>query len=299
MRYLYEYVLRLTPKEEAEYFVWGRLVHEVGELRKQDVEIGDAVAAVRKKVEEEIVKKLLGPKQIELLDHFLSVLPYVYTGYYIRWAKEDLRYEVLHTEHKFELKLPFTEGDIVHVIFKGKIDCILRDISCGMVLNGETKTAKATGDNFWQQKELDPQPIGYAYAAHESIGLNVKGCLYDIFKKPGIKQRQGESLEHFTERLGLTYASAEGREKYFERNKIYFDTDRVENYWVELVHVAHMIYHSWINGYWPKHHPGNRFGGCAYRSLCVNSGNDGICSDPQILEKFYVRSAEEFNPELM
>jgi hypothetical protein len=181
----------------------------------------------------------------------------------LKYHEQDKRYESLGGEKsggEFELPLP------CGWVFRGRIDKFVRDTKTGELIVWERKTTAQTGDSFWDSIPLDSQPKGYLLAGQRYFGYNTTSVIYDVWKKPQIKQKIGETREQFTQRLGEVYLLK--RDKYFERRQVQFSQTAIDEHFHEVDFSARMIQHCMEEGIWPKYHPRNRKGGCAYKAIC-------------------------------
>ncbi len=276
-KFFCEYIRRLSPTKEPDYFRWGTLTHMCAECAEtgQDVEVG--IEKFRRRIE----ARPHTPRVLEETEEMCKLAPRVADAHFLRWHEEDQYYEHLGVESKFSMPLPCGWQ------FEGKIDKPMRDTRTGEVLILERKTAAKTDESYWANIMLDSQPKGYILAAQKALGLDVHKVLYDVYGKPQIRLRQGETPEAFTVRLGDTYLH--DYKKYFQRRMIPFTPEEITAYEQDIDMVAQDIEHHIENALWPKHHPQNRFGGCAFLPLCTRGDESG----------YYVRPEKELNPELV
>ncbi len=276
-KFLCEYVRRLSPIKEPVYFRWGTLTHICAEQQDKDEPIADGIEQFRQKVE----SRPHTDRVLEETEEMCKLAPRVADAHFLRWHKEDQYYEHLGVEKKFSMKLPCGWD------FQGKIDKPMRDTRTGEELILERKTAAKVDENYWADIQLNSQPKGYLLAAQEALGLNAHRVLYDVYGKPQIRQRQNETPEAFTERLGDTYLH--DYMKYFQRRLIPFTPEEIEAYKWDLDGVAQDIEAHLISGNWSKHHPQNRFGACAFLPICTRGDESG----------FFIRDEKTLNPELV
>lgn len=278
-KFFLEYVLRLTPKREASYFRWGSLVHAGTECMDHGEDPNDAIVAERQRAE----KRCLPPDELEEVDGMCNLLPTVMDAYLLRWSEDDKHYEMLGGEErggKFTLELP------CGWLFKGKIDKMVRDVRTGKELNWERKTAASVNDQYFEDVLLDSQPKGYLLAAQRCFGINSQAVVYDMIGKPGIKHKKWQTREMFIQELGEKYLL--DRMALFQRRRMPFDQKEIDAYYWEIDQVAQTIQWHLQEGIWPKHHPRNKIGGCAYKPICLHSD----------YSKFYTRDKNHLNPEL-
>ena len=75
----------------------------------------------------------------------------------------------------------------------------------GEIVLGEWKTAAVVNRDYMQRLEIDFQVSTYLWAASCLYGRPVRKMVYRVAKKPTIKQRKGESVEGYAERVKADY----------------------------------------------------------------------------------------------
>jgi len=279
-RFFLEYVCRYSPIIEADYFKWGRCVHAGMSCRDHEQPIEKAITEIR----EETMERCPPLVEIEEIDEMCTLLPTVLDAHLLKWHEDDENYEILGGESyggKFSLPLPSGW------LFKGKIDKLVRDIRSGKNLTWERKTAATIDDDYWEDVLLDSQPKGYLLAAQRCFGIQTRDVLYELFGKPQIRQKKWQTREMFIKELGEEYLLKQ--DKYLHRRRMPFEQADIDAYYWEIDQVAQMLQWHLEEGIWPKHHPKNRIGGCAYKPICLRDDTS----------KFYVRPPEKLNPELV
>lgn len=279
-KFFCEYVRRLTPKREASYFRWGSLVHAGEACHDHGESCQEAIAVARHDAEE----NCLPVAELKELDEMCQILPHALDGHLLRWGEDDKNYEMLGGETrggKFSLPLP------CGWLFEGKIDKIIRDVRTGKILTLERKTAAQVDDAYFEDVLLDSQPKGYILAAQRFFGFDAQGVLYDVYGKPGIREKKWQTREMYVKELQEKYLL--DRVKLFQRRRMPFEQKEIDAYFWDIDQVAQTIQWHLQEGIWPKHHPRNRIGGCCYRPICLRGDES----------KFHVRSLDEFNPELV
>jgi len=239
-----------------------------------------AVREARRDAEE----RCLPPEELQEVDEMCTLLPSVMDAHLLRWHKDDEHYETLGGESyygKFSLPLPCGYA------FEGKIDSVVRDIRSGKILTVERKTAAQADDEYFEDVLLDSQPVGYLLAVQRCFGFDAKDVLYDLYGKPGIREKKWQTREMYIQELGEKYLL--DREKLLLRRRMPFTQETIDAYFWDIDQVAQTIQWHLEEGIWPKHHPRNRIGGCAYKPICLRGDES----------KFYMRSMNEFNPELV
>ena len=121
------------------------------------------------------------------------------------------------------------------------------------------------------------------------LGFDTRTVWYDIIRKPALREKQSESHEQYVQRVCDVYLLE--RDKYCHREKYEFTEKEIDEYVWELVNAAEELKWRLETARWPKHHPGNRIGGCPFYSMCVH-GETSLT-----MKKFVMRKA--FHPELV
>lgn len=294
VKYFCEYILRLTSPEEPEYFTWGHMVHRMGECCDTGLVPAEAYLETCKLYTEEIERGLYTSKQQHFIDLRLNVLENMFTGHQLLHLSHDLQFEPLGAETKFSIPLEVeTKG--WEVFFMGKIDGFRREIASGLTYIWERKTAAQVNEYYWESKKLDSQPKGYVLGSHRGLGIRPMSVWYDVFVKPGIRQRKNETEEEYMQRLSEEYLL--NRTRYFQRREIgpYTQAEIDAYYWQLCQKADEIIWHI-EQGIWLPHHPSNRIGGCAYYPLCLN-GMPGKINN-RLLKRYIMRPPEAQHPEL-
>lgn len=125
---------------------------------------------------------------------------------YTEVYKEEA-FEVVEVEKvvKVRLQNPRTLKKSRTFDFMGKIDGLVRQGSAFYIL--EHKTTSDINQSYLDALELKVQPVLYAMAI-ESGGTPVKGVIYDIIEKPGIRMATGETEEEFEARKAALIAKS-------------------------------------------------------------------------------------------
>lgn len=116
-------------------------------------------------------------------------------------------FEVIDVEKVFCTKLqnPRTLKHSKTFAFQGKIDGLIKLDNAYYIL--EHKTTSSISDKYVDAIELKAQIALYAMAI-ENEGYPIKGAIYDIIEKPGIKMSKGETEEEFEARKAALIAKS-------------------------------------------------------------------------------------------
>jgi len=244
-KYFLSYIMLLTPDAEPEYFTWGKIVHRYAEGEDKGLEYIDVENTLRTEFELGGAGSDWLGVDPQTLEWMLQLAPSVMGAHLLRFPNDDTLFEDQGVERKFSFKLP------CGATMEGKVDKVVRHVNTGIIFNWERKTAAKTGDSYWHALQYAGQPKGYLLATQRVFGFDARRTIYDIFKKPQVRQRQGETRTQFITNLGKLYLLE--RQKYFERDEISFEQWELDAYLEELDMDARAINWCMANGIWPKH----------------------------------------------
>ncbi len=199
-RHYWRFEIGLQQERDADALRFGSAWHKCMEARATGATIEVAFQAA-----------IMG--KIELDELQVATLSGMLAGYYARYA-EDVVKEV-HPEVEFRLPLAGSRSFDV----AGKIDGlgVLHD---GRLVLIEHKTAGcdiAPDSDYWLRLRGNIQIMQYVLAAR-ALGWDVQVILYDVARKPSIRQKQNETAADFGDRLA---ADAKDRpEFYFARREV-------------------------------------------------------------------------------
>lgn len=158
------------------------------------------------------------------------------------------------------------------LVIVGKLDNIIADPKRAV---HELKTAKGIDEQRVLNVQTDPQTSLYywVYNRLAKTGEKLKGVVYDIIKKPSIRQKQSESKSEYIERLGTWYESMEGGIK-FHRDR--FDKPLIagEAVFNTVLKVGDEMrrYQTKDDFYQDFSYCIHEWGPCAYYQLCHRGG---------------------------
>lgn len=181
-RYRFEHVEGYMRVEEAHALRFGTLWHLLMEGYLGAVQYGtDPLEALAR----------LDGENVDPWD--LAKLRPLYLGYVARWWDEDragLNVLSIEREYEHDLVNPDTGHPSRTYRFGGRLDA---EVSIGgRLLVMEHKTSSddiAPGSDYWRQKRIDAQASNYLAAT------GAEGNLYDVVKKPTIRQLKATPVE--------------------------------------------------------------------------------------------------------
>jgi hypothetical protein len=128
-------------------------------------------------------------------------------AYHARWVDAD--FEVLGVEVSFVAPLinPATGAESKTYRLGGKIDAIVRMPNGDVYIVEHKSSSVEVGLDtpYWKKLRIDPQIANY-YVGARVLGFDVKGCLYDVLRKPAIKQKEIPLLDEEGSKIVLDAA---------------------------------------------------------------------------------------------
>lgn len=150
--------------------------------------------------------------------------------------------------------------------FAGRVDMIIHDdASKKSVWVIEHKTTSSIDDRFFERLAIDTQVTGYIYLASQ-IYDNVLGVIYNVIRKPSIRQTKSESKEDYFQRLKQDYL--ERPEFYFARQETVRNEAELKDFPEHVKTIAREI--SFASTHYPRNTSRcNLYGKCIFRPLCI------------------------------
>lgn len=191
-------------------------------------------------------------------------------------------FEVLASEYQFLLPVCPIMQDCTNprtLWFVGVIDLIV--MHRGSLWVVEHKTSSRIDKNYLDRLEMDYQISGMLWALRKLVDMGiirnadgtrptVKGVVYNVIRKPGIRRRKDEQRDQFVKRLASLYT--EQAPEYFHRQEFFRSEAKNQEFEAMLRRTAgvQMFYDSFT----PEELPRNTFactakGTCEFLPLCT------------------------------
>jgi PD-(D/E)XK nuclease superfamily len=206
---------------------FGRLFHECEEIRLREGWNEVTKAKQFQKVSDHFLSHPVSPSDHRTSERMLAVL-HQYNKTYNESIPDDWPKKVMHVEVPFKVPLcsvevrgtlPYSKSSLVvgfdederfaaqllrlpisslHILYIGRIDCVLRDSNLLWV--ADHKTASRGGKEFVEAFRLSRQTMGYVWAAQKLLGEEFAGCILNalVIKPPTLKLFNNTDLERHT-----------------------------------------------------------------------------------------------------
>jgi hypothetical protein len=288
-KYQYSYVYGLAPRKPSIPFLVGGLFHNELDLMYSSGSLD--VDAMKDRVAEacEAACKFPGMRAEDSDQIWMqqAVVCGMVKGYHQLYLKKDLAaYEIVETEGSFEADLP--DGWSYH----GKKDMVVRRRKDKRLFLMEHKTAGRIDAGYVAKLPMDNQILGYGWAQRVETGRKFDGVVYNVTKKPQIRQRQTESLQQFMKRVEDDYYLNPGT--YFYRETLMFGDADLDRFGKELARFVKNIDRAQReNDFFQNAGHCVAMGTCPFMRLCL----EGVSKDTLLHYRVKSRAHEEL-PEI-
>jgi hypothetical protein len=256
---------RLSRIGTSPALYYGSLVHEVLDMYySHRAEVVHSPKGMVDAAVEKLNDSLNGVQQ-ETESHAamaLAVLP----AYFRYWKRSDSKFSWLDVEHEFDLPLRLPSGRESRL--RGKIDGVFM-LNKGLWIL-ETKTASKVEETALMDRlPFDLQTGLYLHAAHLITGIRPKGVIYNILRKPQLRQKKAEHFKAFWERTTADVAKRPGF--YFLRYEIRRTRDEASR-WLREFEAVLADLEQWHGGdqfhYRNSNECQGRYGNCEFLPVC-------------------------------
>ena len=160
-------------------------------------------------------------------------------------------------KHEVEIKTNFNGNEFIMYA-----DAIVEEPD-GLILR-EYKTASRIDDTYIDKLKFNDQISRYCLAIEQELGKKVKKIEYYVAKKPLLRQKNGETLEQFRERLVEKITEDEESIQYFELTRT---KEQLEEEKEDLIYDMNMINNT--KRYTKNLSACSCYGKCPYLNLCM------------------------------
>lgn len=288
-KYEFSYVYGLAPRKPSIPFLVGGLFHNELDIMYTEGGFDEDAARLRIRKACELASRAEGltPEDSDKIYMQQAIAVGAVKGYAGKYLEDDLkRWEVVEAEGAFKIEMP--GGWSYH----GKTDLIIREKKGKKVKLVEHKTAGKIDAAYITKLPLDNQILGYAWAkGRQKIDLD--GVIYNVTKKPAIRQRQNESINEFYKRVEAEYT--ERPEEYFYRESLTFSGSDIKRFSDELAMFVREIDRCHEEDFFYQNTTQcTALGVCPFMKLCT----DGVTAENLMLYRIKGRPHEEIPEEV-
>ena len=210
----------LTQIRTGGALAFGSLIHDVLDqvyshvMRKKDCDNWEtfttAVMGIalrdKEKADRDAINERGGtdPEALVMLEENYGMAEGILPGYLKKWSGDFNDVEWIALEQMFETPITFQmeDGEEVTLTIRGKRDGVFRSRKSGRLYLFETKTkGRIDEDGIMDRLVFDLQVMLYLWSMWKDFGEMPQGVVYNIMRKPQLRQKKDESLKQFIDRI--------------------------------------------------------------------------------------------------
>lgn len=288
-KYQYSYVYGLAPRRPSIPFLVGGLFHNELEEMYKSGKLSPNAAAQRVGDACEEACKFPGVRAEDSDNIWMqqAVVMGMVKGYAQLYLKKDLeKYKVVEAEGSFKAQL---DRDWTYT---GKKDLVLQERKSKALVLMEHKTAGRLDAAYVAKLPMDNQILGYGWAQREQAGKKFDKIIYNVTKKPQIRQTQKESIKQFMKRVEDDYHLNPGT--YFYRETLLFSDNDLDRFGTQLRKFSRNIDRAQReDDFFQNAGHCTAMGTCPFMRLCL----EGINKDTLLHYRVKERAHEELPEE--
>jgi hypothetical protein len=213
----------LSPGGSSEALEFGNIFHNLLEWYSEGIK---SLSTLQRRMARYLRENGSSRETVTMANIVFEVFS-MYTDY---WDDSDKLF--FEQENKFRIHVPVLTGQSVPI--NGRRDAAYRDASTKTVYLMENKT-KAQIDHVWLESALpfNLQTMIYCYSLMKDYKEKPAGVLYNVIRRPGLRQKVKETDRDFLKRVR---DDIEGRpEHYFVRHRVDFAPNDLDNFVVRVL----------------------------------------------------------------
>ena len=271
-----------TPTSASMALTFGSIVHKIDEWVRDDIRSGKMTKPPGELKIKNLIKKVeklwhednprAGSQELEYLELSLLMAEGVLPSYFKYWYKDytDLKWENVEGEFKVPFSVKDRQGNKYETFLRGKIDGSFKLKSGGTWLF-ETKTKSRIDEGILADiLPFDMQANIYLSVLRRIEKKNPSGLLYNIIRRPSLRQRKNESIKSFADRITLDVK--ERPDWYFVRMEMSVDPTEMDRFEMGLEDLVSDFLLWWAgeSGHYKNTgHCQNKFGLCPFVGICL------------------------------
>jgi hypothetical protein len=273
-----------TPTSASMALTFGSIVHKIDEWVRDDIRSGKLTKPPGEKKIKNLIKKVetlwhednprAGSRELEYLELSLLLAEGVLPSYFKYWYKDytDLKWEKVEGVFKVPFSVEDRQGNKHETFLRGKIDGSFQLKNGGTWLF-ETKTKSRIDEEILADiLPFEMQANIYLSVLRRIDKKNPSGLLYNIIRRPSLRQRKNESIKSFADRI--TNDVKDRPDWYFVRMEMSVDSAEIDRFEMELEDLVSdfLLWWSGESGHYKNtNHCQNKFGVCPFVALCLRN----------------------------
>ena len=279
-KYYWKYIEGLEPIKRDVKLTLGGVVHEAFDEFYNGHSETDILTEIKNKFDQEI-SRLTEPGDVEkmIIAKYTAVGMWAYYPY-----KNKNDFQEIHSEEEFSISFG---RKVRGVRLRGRVDGRVKKENCWWVREVKTTSNAAL---FEKQLDVADQATGYVYALRK-LGFDVVGVMYDLIRKPLLRQRAQESVDDFGKRIMADYK--ERPDEYYTRPYTYRTHVDLKHYEEDMIDLAREIRDHRRRGLWRRNPDAcwrfNRE--CEFKKICFQEN-----PDPLTIQLYYTKKQKKDQP---
>ncbi len=214
--------------------------------------------------------RMASAQALQNLELSLGFTEAVMPIYFDTYKKSLFEWEFIQVEDWFNVMYPITldDGEVIHIEIKGKLDGLYQLGRYIYILESKFKSRFDTGI-LADSLEIDLQVRLYMYCIAAYYDINIRGCTYNIIRRPGLRQKKQESFSQYIKRC--VDDCKERPDFYFNRVNMMYTKDKIDSF-EDVLDALLKDFYLWSVGLNPDYkNPGaceNKYGACSFLSIC-------------------------------
>ena len=276
------HLLGITPKSASMALTFGSIVHKIDEWVRDDIRTGKLTKPPDDKAIKKLVKRVeavwhkdnprAAGKELEYLELSLLLAEGVLPQYFKYWYKDfsELKWEKVEGEFKVPFKVTDKKGKTHKTFLRGKIDGSFRMGKGGPWLF-ETKTKSRVDEEILADiLPFEMQANIYLSVLRQIDKEQPSGLLYNIIRRPSLRQRKSESIAAFAKRVSEDVATRP--DWYFVRMEMAIGPEEIDRFEMQLEDLIadFLLWWAGETGHYKNTgHCQNKFGLCPFVGICL------------------------------
>lgn len=232
---------------------------------------------------------------LQMLEENFGMAEGILPGYLEKWGEDFEEAQWVELEKTFEIKFeinmnPEHDLDIVELIIRGKRDGGFRSKKSNQLWLFETKTkGRVDEDSIMDKLNFDLQVMLYLWSMWKEYGVIPGGVVYNIIRKPQLRQKKSENLREFIDRIKEDVKSRP--DFYYIRYQSSIVESDLKNWEVEFIDILRQLVRWYRQEFHWKNSSACSMGGvnCQFLPVCSRGDRSSFrvktTAFPELVEK--------------
>lgn len=215
-------------------------------------------------------------KALENLELSLGFIEAVMPIYFDTYKDTLFSWEWISVEDWFEVEYPIEiDGRTIYITIKGKLDGLYKLDKYNYVLESKFKYMFDVG-RMTDMLEIDLQVLLYMYCIGVYYDIPIRGCTYNIIRRPGLRQKKKETFQQYIKRC--VDDVKDRPDFYFARIPMTYTKTQISDFENVLDGLLRDFYLWSVGAIGDYKNPGaceTKFGACSFLPICTRGDWSG------------------------